>query len=191
MPGPKATFCAADRALFPGPCQGWQSYARCLLTVARIVRSAYSEKSLKMRLSPSLCGWLSRSHLLSYEEYAGLWTEHRSFLATEPLIQEVEAIIPPCPAGRGPRRGRGLLGAVVLVALLVGTGPASFVSQARGGGAAITAHAAALIPPGDAAYLPTSTVLFASVNPSIGGAQGTYLQGLESIFKSEPGSATS
>ncbi len=83
------------------------------------------------------------------------------------------------------RRRLGVLGAVALAVLLVGSGPAASAAQARQGSAAARVQAA--VPSGDAAYLPASTALFASANPSIGGVQGTYLHGLESIFLSEPG----
>ncbi len=94
------------------------------------------------------------------------------------------AISPRHVTGARARRRRGMFAAVALVALLVGTGPAAFSSQTRVARAAVTAPA---VPPGDAAYLPASTAMFASVNPSIGGVQGKYLQGLEAIFQSEPG----
>ena len=86
------------------------------------------------------------------------------------------------------RRPLGMLGAIALATLLIGTGPTAFASHAQGQSAVVPAtHAQAAVPPGDAAYLPASTVMFASVNPSIGGEQGKYLQGIEGIFQSEPG----
>jgi hypothetical protein len=101
-----------------------------------------------------------------------------------------EASPPEAPGTRKPRRsaGRHLRGAasIALALAVAGGGAGAFALQARQSTAAPIA-ASRSAAPGEAALLPASTLLYASLNPKLGGAQGSSFQQMERMFTGQSG----